>query len=139
MPRFLAQLDEKATFPVKPLCSRWLFHYGMNVAQLREALASLPDDLDVFIVDDGEVFSPTLTPGELTSNNVRIQDEDRAMLAQREADLDEEALRADYTEDFAYWQKDYPTYEDFARWVHETHEQDKIQINTARPVVFLVR
>ena len=66
MPRFLAQLDEKATFPVKPLCSRWLFHYGMNVAHLREALASLPDDLDVFIVDDGEVFSPTLTPGELT-------------------------------------------------------------------------
>ena len=98
----------------------------MNVAQLREALAFLPDDLEVFIVDDGEVFSPTLTPGELTSNNVRIQDEDRAMLAQREAYLNEEALCADYTEDFA-------------RWVHETHAQDKIQINTARRVVFLVR
>ena len=48
------------------------------------------------------------------------------MLAQREAYLNEEALCADYTEDFA-------------RWVHETHAQDKIQINTARRVVFLVR
>ena len=111
----------------------------MNVAQLREALASLPDDLDVFIVDDGEVFSPTLTPGELKSNNVRIQDDGRAMLAQREANLDDDTLRAVYIEDADFWQKDYPTYEDFARWNRETHEQNKIQINTARRVVFLVR
>ena len=27
----------------------------MNVAQLREALAFLPDDLEVFIVDDGSL------------------------------------------------------------------------------------
>lgn len=62
------------------------------------------------------------------SNNVRIQDEDRAMLAQREAYLNEEALCADYTEDFA-------------RWVHVLAHirQNKIQINTARRVVFLVR